>query len=240
MTREWGQPWSRSAAAPARAGRRRSTGSRRGMVAHRPGAARQRAVPPDRRRRPGGAAPLPARPARPQPGDRADALARADRPGPARTKTIRRGDPIVLARTLLLASHGFTLSAHTMSDPARAGAGRRRVPPRRRARPARAELPRAMSPTRPGSRSAWPASPSRTDVLVIGLGITGAGVALDAASRGLVGGRGRRPRRRLRHQPLELQARARRPALPRQRPVRRRPRERRRARHPDADHGART
>ena len=35
-----------------------------------------------------------------------------------REKTIRRGDPTVLARSLLLACHGFTLSAHTMSDPA--------------------------------------------------------------------------------------------------------------------------
>src|SRR4051812_48787212 len=31
-------------------------------------------------------------------------------------KTIRRGDPVVLARSLVLACHGFTLSAHTMSD----------------------------------------------------------------------------------------------------------------------------
>src|SRR3954454_12520534 len=32
-------------------------------------------------------------------------------------KAIRRGDPVVLARSLVLACHGFTLSAHTMSDP---------------------------------------------------------------------------------------------------------------------------
>jgi AcrR family transcriptional regulator len=31
--------------------------------------------------------------------------------------TIRAGDPVVLARSLVLACHGFTLSAHTMSDP---------------------------------------------------------------------------------------------------------------------------
>jgi AcrR family transcriptional regulator len=35
-----------------------------------------------------------------------------------REKKIRRGDPVVLARSLVLACHGFTLSAHTMSDPA--------------------------------------------------------------------------------------------------------------------------
>lgn len=35
-----------------------------------------------------------------------------------REKSIRRGDPVVLARSLVLACHGFTLSAHTMSDPA--------------------------------------------------------------------------------------------------------------------------
>src|SRR3954469_14043579 len=33
-----------------------------------------------------------------------------------RDKTIRNGDPVVLARSLVLACHGFTLSAHTMSD----------------------------------------------------------------------------------------------------------------------------
>ncbi len=31
-------------------------------------------------------------------------------------KVIRRGDPVVLARSLVLACHGFTLSAHTMSE----------------------------------------------------------------------------------------------------------------------------
>ena len=34
--------------------------------------------------------------------------------------TVRAGDPVVLARSLVLAAHGFTLSAHTMVD--RAGA----------------------------------------------------------------------------------------------------------------------
>lgn len=47
----------------------------------------------------------------------ADALADLVAQG-QREKTIRRGDPVVLARSLVLACHGFTLSAHTMSDDA--------------------------------------------------------------------------------------------------------------------------
>ena len=46
----------------------------------------------------------------------ADALAGMIAQG-QREKSIRRGDPVVLARSLVLACHGFTLSAHTMSDP---------------------------------------------------------------------------------------------------------------------------
>ena len=46
----------------------------------------------------------------------ADALAGLIAQG-QRDKTIRRGDPVVLARSLVLVCHGFTLSAHTMSDP---------------------------------------------------------------------------------------------------------------------------
>src|SRR3954471_13630735 len=46
----------------------------------------------------------------------ADALAGLIAQG-QRERTIRRGDPVVLARSLVLACHGFTLSAHTMSDP---------------------------------------------------------------------------------------------------------------------------
>jgi AcrR family transcriptional regulator len=45
----------------------------------------------------------------------ADALAALIAQG-QKEKTIRRGDPVVLARSLVLACHGFTLSAHTMSD----------------------------------------------------------------------------------------------------------------------------
>ena len=64
------------------------------------------------------------------------------------------------------------------------------------------------------------------------------GVALDAVDARARGARRRRPRPRLRHLPLVLQAGPRRPALPRQGPGRRRPRERRRARHPDGGHRA--
>ena len=45
----------------------------------------------------------------------ADALAELITQG-QKEKTIRRGDPVVLARSLVLACHGFTLSAHTMSE----------------------------------------------------------------------------------------------------------------------------
>jgi AcrR family transcriptional regulator len=45
----------------------------------------------------------------------ADALAGLIAQG-QKEKTIRRGDPVVLARSLVLACHGFTLSAHTMSE----------------------------------------------------------------------------------------------------------------------------
>ncbi len=38
--------------------------------------------------------------------------------------SVRAGDPAVLARSLVLACHGFTLSAHTMSDPTHTGASR--------------------------------------------------------------------------------------------------------------------
>jgi AcrR family transcriptional regulator len=53
----------------------------------------------------------------------ADALAALIAQG-QRERTIRRGDPVVLARSLVLACHGFTLSAHTMSDPTHPGGSR--------------------------------------------------------------------------------------------------------------------
>ena len=46
----------------------------------------------------------------------AEALGSADRRRASGTESIRAGDPVVLARSLVLACHGFTLSAHTMSE----------------------------------------------------------------------------------------------------------------------------
>ena len=153
-----------------------------------------------------------------------------------REKSIRRGDPVVLARSLVLAvPRVHPLGAHHVRPRTTRRPGRRRQPSRQRARSARAEVPRPMT-TRTGRINVGLADiPESTDVLVIGLGITGAGRRARRRQPGPVGGGRRRPRRRLRHQPLELQAGARRAALPRPRPGRRRPRERRRARHPDAD-----
>ena len=37
--------------------------------------------------------------------------------------SVRAGDPVVLARSLVLAAHGFTLSAHTMVDTDQGGPG---------------------------------------------------------------------------------------------------------------------
>ena len=48
----------------------------------------------------------------------ADALAGLIAQG-QRAGTVRPGDPVVLARSLVLACHGFTLSAHTMADGSR-------------------------------------------------------------------------------------------------------------------------
>ena len=96
----------------------------------------------------------------------------------------------------MLACHGFTLSAHTMTDaPVQHG-----IPRGRRvaiSTPSSASWcggtsrhdPTDNSPTdnAPEGRVQVGLAdiPESTDVLVIGLGITGAGVALDAASRGL-------------------------------------------------------
>ena len=67
----------------------------------------------------------------------ATALAGLVREGQA-AGSIRPGDPDLLARSLLLACHGFALSAHTMTDGAAPCPRRRRHRPRRPARPARA------------------------------------------------------------------------------------------------------
>ena len=79
-------------------------------------------------------------------------------------------------------------------------------------------------------------APTDVDVVVIGLGVTGAGVALDAVTRGLsvlavdahdLAFGTSRWSSKLVHGGLRYLAK---------RPVRRRPRERRRARHPDGGH----
>ncbi|WP_278258066.1 FAD-dependent oxidoreductase [Nocardioides convexus] len=129
----------------------------------------------------------------------------------------------------MLAAHGFVLSAHTMLDDAVDAASLDAEP----AHPGRAE-PEPMSRITAGLAGA----PTDVDLVVIGLGVTGAGVALDAVSRGLsvlavdahdlAFGTSR----------WSSKARPRRPALPRLRPGRHRPRERRGARHPDGPHRA--
>ena len=89
----------------------------------------------------------------------------------------------MLARTVLLAAHGFALSAPIMTD---AAVGQAVLDAELdRAAP---EVSHAMTPT-PAATSRIHAGldgvPDSVDLVVIGLGVTGAGVALDAASRGL-------------------------------------------------------
>ena len=180
MTREWagvvatavaGQDAGATARRPARRRHRR----------HGPRAARQRAVPADHRARPRADPALPARPPRPLagPDPRAHRGARS-RDGQAAGDGPRRATPTAMARALVLAAHGFVLSAHTMVDDAR-----HRGRARRRARHAPHPGARAMTATRDHPRPR-PAPPTDVDLVVIGLGVTGAGVALDAATRGLV------------------------------------------------------
>ena len=235
MTREWGA--SSASAVDRHRGRRRRLARRGSPTASSAtvgGAARQRAVPPDRRRRPRAAAALPARPPRPHPGRCARrarrATHRATASGPARSAP---GDPDLLARSLLLPPTASPLGPH--DD--------RRPPSTEADLDAEladlSEVPRAMTAHRRTTRirTGLRRRPRRARrPLVIGLGVTGAGVALDAASPRPRRGRRRRPRPRLRHLALGVQAGARRPALPRQGPGRRRPRERGRARHPDGAH----
>ena len=92
--------------------------------------------------------------------------------------SIRAGSPVAMARALLLAAHGFVLSAHTMVDD-----DGQRGRPGRRARAGRTPGGHAMSRGR--IRAGLDGVPTRVDVLVVGLGVTGVGVALDAAARGL-------------------------------------------------------
>ena len=162
-----------------------------------------------------------------------DAARAGDRATGQADGAVRAGDPVAARPRRCCSPPTASCSRPTRwsTTPATEADARRRAAPlvdgtsRRERRP-------AVTPHRRARR--WPsaARPS-VDLLVVGLGVTGAGVALDAATPRAVGGGRRRPRPRLRHLAVELQAGARRAALPRQRAGRRRPRERRRARHPD-------
>ena len=156
----------------------------------------------------------------------ADAIAEGQKAG-----EIRKGNPVAMARGLLLATHGFVLSVHTMVDD-----GDHRAGARRRARHPDREDPAAVNaamnphhprtrrrPDRGRRRRHRPRHHRRRR----------------RPRRGHprpVGARRRRPRPRLRYVAVVLQARARRAPLPRRRPGRRGPRERGRARHPDGGH----
>ena len=96
------------------------------------------------------------------------------------TGAIRAGDPVLMARSLTLAGHGLRLLG---ADDDRRRVGLRR--PRRGVRPPR--HPRAGALMEPARRiiPGLDGVPDEVDVVVVGLGITGAGVALDAVTRGL-------------------------------------------------------
>ena len=143
--------------------------------------------------------------------------------------SVRAGNPVAIARALLLAAHGFVLSrAHDgrrrgrrgrprrASSSTSSGACRRADDPHPR-RPGRRTRPRSTCSSS-GSASPAPASPSTPSPA--GLSV----LAVDAHD--LAFGTSR----------WSSQAGPRRPALPRQRPGRRGPRERGRARHPDGGH----
>ena len=190
-----------------------------------------------RRRRPRGAAPLPARPARSQPGDGRRGARRRWSPRASGTARSGAATPCVLARSLVLAAHGFTLSAHTMVD----DGDRRRTRHGRLAARRRAATCSSRGTSRHDTgriHVGLDEVPESTDVLVIGLGITGAAsrstppagvssvVAVDAHD---VAFGTSRWSSKLVHGGLRYLA---------TRTARRRPRERGRARHPDADHRA--
>ena len=200
----------------------------------RAGAACQRPPASHRRRRPRGAAALPARPARPQPGDGRRRAGRPDRAGSAGEDRSGAATPSCW--------HGASCSPAT-------GSPCRRTPCPRRARA------RPTSPTSTSSSTNWCGGTSPDDhehfedrrrahrrprVMRCPGHRPGHHWCRGRARRcdpGPLGGGRRRARRRVRHQPVELQAGARRTALPGPRTGRRRARERRRARHPDGDHG---
>ena len=93
---------------------------------------------------------------------------------------VRDGDPDVLARALLLTTHGFVLSAHTMVDDL---ASEEALDAELRGDPDQGGA--AVTPvTRLGPGTPGPARPTSTSSSSAS-GVTGAGVALDAVTRGL-------------------------------------------------------
>ena len=229
MTREWSGVVATAVAGqdPDR-GRRRPAGRRHRR--HGPRAARQRAVRPDHRARPRADPPLPAVPPRPLAGPDP----RAHRGGHRRGPDLGRGPEGRPHRDGPRAgahrSRFRDLGAHDGRRPCLGGRARRRAGHRPR------PDARAMTATRitPGLDGA----PTDVDVVVIGLGVTGAGVALDAVTRGLsvlavdahdLAFGTSRWSSKLVHGGLRYLAYG---------PGRHRPRERRRARHPDGGHRA--
>src|SRR5262249_11877403 len=137
----------------------------------------QRAVRADRGARPGAAASLPADPTGQEPaGDRRAERWSHPRGAGGRQRPQRR-----------FGRHGTRAAAHRPRGRAqRAHDGRRRRrrgPPRRRARAPGPKRGGAMRATR--IRAGLDEAPTQVDLLVVGLGVTGVGVALDAVSRGL-------------------------------------------------------
>ena len=148
--------------------------------------------------------------------------------------SIRALDTGVAATAVLLAAQSFVFSARFVDEAELAYAScggcstgtcdvSRRLPQRR--------------PSGAASSTSWPVP--QLDVLVVGGGVTGCGIALDAAQPRPDGGPRREGRPRLRHQPVEQQDGPRRAAVPRQRRRRHRAGVGPRARHPhDADRAA--
>ena len=119
------------------------------------------------------------------------------RPGQA-DGSIRRGDPALLAHAVLLDGHvvrpvdrACRMCGGARLDASCRAAGRRARPSCSRTRYLaagdRLAERRRLAQREPAALESWPSSTRRTpvDVLVIGGGVTGAGVALDAATRGL-------------------------------------------------------
>ena len=235
MTREWAGVVA-APSPPRTRDRRRGDRLADGVVATVARAARQRAVRPDRRGRPRAAAALPARPPRPLPGRDPRARRRAgcaSRPGaPA---SVRAGDPDAAGPRRWCSPPTASCSRRTRWSTTRSPTRR----PRRGAAlglldrglaamtaPVNAD-PRAGLAGAPDRRSTWWSSGSASPAPAWRSTPPPAAcrvLAVDAHD--LAFGTSR----------WSLQARARRPALPRQGPGRRRPRERRRARHPDGGH----